>query len=81
MDHIVWDQSFSIDVEEIDSQHKMWIKTINDLHNALSRSSSENLSEETEKAVKATKPFMTNSRWKLWRYIMKSKKASRYSVL
>ena len=52
MSRIVWDESFSIDVEEIDSQHKIWIQTINDLHDALSRSSSGNLSEETEKAVK-----------------------------
>ncbi len=53
MAHITWDNTFSIGVEEIDAQHKIWIDTINDLHDALYHSSSENLTAKTNKAVEA----------------------------
>ncbi len=52
MDHIKWDHTFSIGVDEIDSQHKIWIQTLNDMHVALSLGNSGNLIRETNKAVK-----------------------------
>ncbi len=35
MPKIVWDKSFSLNNEELDDQHKKWIKIINDLPEAL----------------------------------------------
>lgn len=32
MPKIVWDDSFSVNHEEIDSQHKQWIEIFNELH-------------------------------------------------
>ena len=51
MDYINWDHTFSIGVDEIDSQHKIWIQTLNDLHAALHLRNSGNLISETKKAV------------------------------
>jgi len=51
MGHINWDHTFSIGVDEIDSQHKIWIQTLNDLHDALSLGNTGNLISETKKAV------------------------------
>jgi hemerythrin len=35
MPKILWEQSFCVDVPEIDEQHKKWITIINDLHELL----------------------------------------------
>ena len=51
MDLINWNYSFSVGVDEIDSQHKIWIQTINDLHVALCLGNTGNLISETKKAV------------------------------
>ena len=53
MSHITWDDTFSVGVDEIDAQHKIWIDTINDLHDAIYNSSSDKLADATNKSVKA----------------------------
>ena len=35
MPKITWDESFSVNNEEIDNQHQKWIEIINELHDAL----------------------------------------------
>ena len=35
MPRVIWDESFSVDVAEIDKQHKRWIEIINELHETL----------------------------------------------
>ena len=55
MDRIVWDNSFSVGIEEIDEQHKKWISIINDLHDALM--SGKNLGSITGKSLKAMEEY------------------------
>ena len=51
MGNINWDNTFNIGVDEIDSQHKIWVQALNDLHFALLSGNTGNLISETKKAV------------------------------
>lgn len=51
MPQIIWDETFSVKVEEIDAQHKKWIEIINQLHNCLM--SPDGLHEITIKTLEA----------------------------
>jgi hemerythrin len=53
MAHIEWDDSFNINIEAIDSQHKTWVNTINDLDDILYHGDSNKIIEKTMMAIKA----------------------------
>ncbi len=55
MPHIVWDDSFSVHVKEIDEQHKKWIGIINDLHDSLIKG--EGFEEITGKSLRAMEEY------------------------
>ena len=69
---IQWDDSFSIGVEKIDAQHKTWISTINDLHDALTEKKSDNLTEKTNNAIDAM--------WEYTRFHFKTEEAYMKSI-
>ena len=35
MSLIEWTEKFSVDIDEIDKQHKKWISIVNDLHDSI----------------------------------------------
>jgi len=55
MPYIVWDESFSVHVKEIDEQHKKWIGIINDLHDSLMEG--EGFEEITGKSLRAMEEY------------------------
>ena len=72
MSKIQWDDSYSIGVEEIDSQHRSWINIINDLHDVLYNESGEMVIDKTAKAVK--------SMWEYIRFHFKTEEAFMQSI-
>ncbi len=55
MSCIVWDESFSVHVKEIDEQHKRWIDIINGLHDSLMKG--EGYEEITGKSLRAMEEY------------------------
>lgn len=51
MPRIIWDETFSVNVKEIDEQHQKWISIINELHDSLIQG--KNLSNITGKSLKS----------------------------
>ncbi len=55
MSYIIWDESFSVEVKEIDEQHKKWISIINELHDSLIKGIG--FDEITGKSLKAMEEY------------------------
>lgn len=55
MSYIMWDESYSVEVKEIDDQHKKWISIINELHESLMKG--QGFEEITEKSLKAMEEY------------------------
>ena len=54
---IKWDDSFSVDNEEIDRQHLKWVNTINDLHNILIHGSISEMHEIALTSLKSMRDY------------------------
>ena len=57
MPRIIWDDTFNVNVKEIDEQHKEWISIINELHDTLM--GGKDLSKITSKSLKAMADYGT----------------------
>ncbi len=55
MSRIVWDDSYSVNIKEIDEQHKHWIGIINELHDRLI--GGEGLTEIGRKSLQAMEEY------------------------
>ena len=53
MSLISWDDTLSVGFDEIDAQHKDWIRIVNDLHDVLDSGDAQQLSGITEKSLAA----------------------------
>jgi hemerythrin len=51
MGKIVWDSSFSVNVPEIDEQHRKWIGMINELHNTMMEGNVRKVTEISTKII------------------------------
>ncbi len=52
-----WDDSFSVNVKEIDHQHKSWLSIINDLHETLIKGDIKKLDKATENSLDAMQEY------------------------
>ncbi len=54
---IEWTDDFSVDISEIDGQHKRWIEIMNTLHNALMSGGAKGFPGGTEETLKAMQEY------------------------
>jgi len=57
---VEWDQSFSVNHNEIDQQHKRWIEILNQLHDDLVNGSFDDLNKMTINALKSMQEYANN---------------------
>ncbi len=58
MSLIDWDESFSVNIEEIDEQHKKWIAMINDLHDSLLKDDNNEINHTAVKTMESMKEYV-----------------------
>ncbi|GJQ57903.1 MAG: hemerythrin [Candidatus Scalindua sp. AMX11] len=55
---IDWNESFSVNIEEIDEQHKRWIAMINDLHDSLLKDHTNDINHTAVKTMESMKEYV-----------------------
>lgn len=60
MPRIEWDNSYSVQNDEIDAQHKKWFEMFNDLHETLLSREPKDYNSITENALQSMKDYALN---------------------
>jgi len=57
---ITWNDKFSVNIQEVDEQHKVWVKILNNLYDAMKEGrGADKLSETLDRLVEYTKVHFT----------------------